>query len=40
MKSALLDHPDDEYLLDELADLIDQLCELRPEDRQCNEETD
>ena len=30
-------HPDDDYLLDELAALTDELCEIRPDDRLCNE---
>jgi len=38
VKSALLVHVDDEFLTDELADLIDELCEYRPDDRLCNEE--
>ena len=28
-------HPDDDYLLDELAELTDELCEIRPDDRLC-----
>lgn len=35
IRTALLSHPDDPYLIDELADLIDELCELRPDDRLC-----
>ncbi len=38
VRSALLVHVDDEFLLDELADLIDELCELRPDDRLCDHE--
>ena len=37
VKSVLLLHPEDEFLLDELADLIDELCEIRPDDRICSE---
>ena len=35
VKAALTVHPEDEFLLDELADLIDELCEIRPDDRIC-----
>ena len=35
VKSALLLHPDEEWLAEELAELIDELCELRPDDRMC-----
>lgn len=38
VKSALLVHVDDDFLTAELADLIDELCEFRPDDRLCNEE--
>jgi hypothetical protein len=37
VQAALLDNPDEDYLLDALADLIDELCELRPEDRICDD---
>ena len=37
VKAALTVHPEDEFLLDELADLIDELCEIRPDDRICSE---
>ena len=33
---ALSERPGDEYLLRELDDLVDELCEYRPEDRLCN----
>ena len=36
VKSALSIDPDDAFLLDELADLIDELCEFRPDDRLCD----
>ena len=32
---ALIDDPDEEYLIEALAEMLDQLCELRPEDRLC-----
>ena len=32
---ALLENPDEPFLIDALADLTDELCELRPEDRLC-----
>lgn len=35
VRGALQEHPDDEWLQDELAELIDTLCELRPDDRLC-----
>jgi len=35
VRSALLVHPDDDFLVEAMADLIDELCELRPEDRLC-----
>lgn len=35
IKRLLREDPDDEYLHEELADMIDALCELRPEDRLC-----
>lgn len=36
VRSALLTHPDDEFLINELADLIDELCEIRPDDKLCD----
>ena len=33
---ALLEDPDELYLLEARAELIDQLCELRPDDRLCD----
>jgi hypothetical protein len=35
---ALREHPGDEYLEAELAAMIDELCELRPKDRLCDDE--
>ena len=35
IRTALLVHPGDDYLEDELAELVDELCEIRPEDRLC-----
>jgi hypothetical protein len=35
---TLLSHPGDEYLVDALADLLDELCEIRPDDRLCNDQ--
>ena len=32
-----LSETDDEYLAEELASLIDELCEVRPDDRLCNQ---
>jgi len=37
IKMALLSNPDEEYLRSSLADAIDDLCDLRPEDRLCEE---
>ena len=37
VRTALLSHPGDEYLTDELAGLMDELCELRPNDRLCGD---
>lgn len=34
---ALLQDPDAEYLVESLAELIDELCEMRPDDRLCSE---
>lgn len=33
----LLESHDEQYLRDALQDLIDELCELRPEDRECKD---
>jgi hypothetical protein len=38
VRTALLSHPGDEYLVDALADLLDELCEIRPDDRLCNDQ--
>lgn len=35
VRSALLVHTDDQFLTDELAELIDELCEYRPDDKLC-----
>ena len=32
---ALAEHPDDLYLQNALAEVLDDLCDLRPEDRLC-----
>ena len=32
---ALIENPDEQFLIDSLADLIDELCEIRPNDRLC-----
>ena len=32
---ALIENPDEQFLIDSLADLIDELCEIRPHDRLC-----
>jgi hypothetical protein len=37
VRSALLIHEGDDFLVEELADLIDELCEMRPDDRLCEE---
>ena len=37
VRGALLENPDELYLIEALAEMIDQLCELRPEDRLCEE---
>jgi hypothetical protein len=36
VRTALAKSPDDEFLINELADLIDELCEFRPDDRLCD----
>lgn len=35
---ALLEDPGEVYLIEALSELIDELCELRPDDRLCNDE--
>jgi len=35
---ALLEDPDELYLIEALAEMIDELCELRPDDRLCDAE--
>ena len=35
LRRALQQDPDDPYLVEYLADLLDELCELRPDDREC-----
>lgn len=35
IRQLLMLHPDDNYLLDELGALKDELCEIRPDDRLC-----
>lgn len=35
VKEALEEHPDDEYLNEHLIDLIDALCEIRPDEVVC-----
>ena len=35
IRYALISHPDSEYLLNDLADLTSELCEVRPNDRLC-----
>jgi hypothetical protein len=37
IRKALIEFPDEEFLLEELAELIDELCELRPDDRLCDD---
>jgi hypothetical protein len=37
-REALREHPDDEFLDEHYQTLIDALCELRPDDRMCEEE--
>ena len=32
---ALIENPDEQFLIDSLADLIYELCEIRPDDRLC-----
>ena len=40
VRTLLLTHVDDEYLEEELAAMMDELCELRPDDRLCGDEDD
>jgi len=35
LRGALSEDPGDDYLVDALADMINELCEIRPEDREC-----
>ena len=37
VRGSLVDAPDEEYLIEALAELIDELCEIRPDDRVCSE---
>lgn len=37
IRKALAQNPADEYLNEYLANLIDELCELRPDDRECKD---
>lgn len=37
IKLAMVTHPDEAYLVAALADALDGLCELRPEDTLCKE---
>ena len=37
IKGALADDPDEEYLIEALAELIDELCEFRPDDALCTD---
>jgi len=37
LRGALVESPDAEYLVDALADMINELCEIRPDDRECDE---
>jgi len=37
IRGALAEDPDEEYLIEALAELIDELCEIRPDDRLCEE---
>ena len=36
VRTLLLTHVDDAYLTEELQAMIDELCEIRPDDRLCN----
>ena len=35
LQYALIENPDEQFLIDSLADMIDELCEIRPDDRLC-----
>jgi hypothetical protein len=37
IRGALAEDPDEEYLIEALAEMIDELCEFRPDDRLCEE---
>ena len=37
VKGALLENPSEEFLIDSLAELIDSLCEIRPDDKLCED---
>ena len=37
IQGALIQDPDEDYLIESLAELIDELCELRPADRECGD---
>lgn len=37
IKGALQEDPSEQYLIDALAEIVDELCELRPDDRLCEE---
>ena len=38
LRGALVESPDAEYLVDALAGMINELCEIRPDDRECESE--
>ena len=35
---ALQDNPGEQYLIEALSELIDELCEIRPDDRLCDDD--
>ena len=37
IEGALQEDPDEQYLIEALAELIDELCEYRPDDRLCED---
>lgn len=37
IQGALLNNPDEAYLNEALEELVDELCEIRPDDRVCEE---
>ena len=37
LRHALADDPSDQYLAGILQDMVDELCEIRPDDRECNQ---